>query len=180
MFISPANVIAKISPYVSDWTSNLTVADFGSGTGDYVLEIARQTDGNGRVYGIDIQKNLLDRLSTNAAARGYDNVMTVWSDLEELGATKIPEASIDVVLLANIMFQVEEKDALLQEVSRLLKPSGLLVVVDWQDSFNGLGPQSDSIITKQTVEQLLISAGYDIQSSQPTTDHHYLIIANKS
>src|SRR5262245_52316147 len=69
----------------------MKVADFGSGSGAYVLAIAKELNGSGHVYAIDIQKDLLRRTKNEAEKQGYKNVEVLWGDLEADNGSKIAD-----------------------------------------------------------------------------------------
>src|SRR3989344_16427 len=87
----------------------MRVADFGSGSGAYVLAIAQHLSHSGHVVAVDIQRDLLQRTKNEAARHGYKNVDIVWGDLEVPGSSKIADTNFDRVLISNLLFQVEEK-----------------------------------------------------------------------
>ena len=70
------------------------------------------------------------------------NVSPVWCDLEEVNGIKLPNDSLDVGILINTLFQLEEKTVALTEMRRVLKRDGVLHIIDWTESFGGLGPQA--------------------------------------
>jgi ubiquinone/menaquinone biosynthesis C-methylase UbiE len=101
----------------------MMIADFGAGSGAYVLEIAKVLEKSGRVYAVDVQKDLLRRIHTEAKKRGIDQcVELIWGDLEAPGGSKIADDMVDLVLISNLLFQVPDKLALLREARRILKP----------------------------------------------------------
>src|SRR3954468_16066117 len=67
------------------------VADFGSGSGHYVLAIAEALEGSGHVYAIDVQRDLLKRTQNEATRRGLKNVSVIWGDLETHRSSKIKD-----------------------------------------------------------------------------------------
>src|SRR3989344_8934900 len=100
----------------------MKVADFGSGSGAYVLAIAKELQGSGHVYAIDIQKDLLRRTHNEAAKHGYTNVEIVWGDLEVPGGSKIADNALELVLISNLLFQIDDKRQVLAEAKRILRP----------------------------------------------------------
>src|SRR3569832_2186977 len=108
----------------------MLVADFGSGSGAYVHAIAHALKGQGHVYAIDVQKDLLRRIHNDSHARGHKHVSIIWSDLEATEGSKIASKHIDLVLISNLLFLIEEIAALLSEAKRILKPSGRLAIID--------------------------------------------------
>ena len=115
--------------------SGSSVADFGSGSGAYVFAVAESLKGSGHVYAVDVQKDLLRRISNEATKRGFKNVEVIWADLEIPRASKLGNGVLDLVLVSNILFQVSDKQALLSEARRVLKTMGRLVIIDWSGSF---------------------------------------------
>lgn len=153
-----------------------TVADFGAGSGAYVLGVAERLKNAGRVYAIDVQQDLLRRIRNEAHKRGFTNVETIWSDVERHGGAKIKDAHVDLVLISNLLFQVEKKDVVLAEAARILKPSGFLVIIDWSDSFGGMGPQKKEVVKKDTAYDLAYRAGFELVREFPAGAHHYGLV----
>ena len=107
----------------------MKVADFGSGSGAYVLAIAEALAGSGQVYAIDIQKDLLRRTKNEAEKKGYKNVEILWADLEAPLGSKIADDALELVLVSNLLFQIEDKRQVLHEAKRILRPNGRLAVM---------------------------------------------------
>ncbi len=157
----------------------MKVADFGAGSGAYVLAMAERLEKSGKVYAVDIQKDLLRRIHNEAQARGYTNVEIVWGDLETLQGSKIADDTLDVVLISNLLFQLEDKAIVIEEGKRILKPGGRLVIIDWSESFGGLGPQKDDVVARDEAYQLVHEAGLLFQKEFPAGAHHYGLIFKK-
>ena len=174
MFIDPKSVIDK----VKNLRDLMIVADFGSSTGDYTLEIAKRMQGDGRVYALEVQKNLLDSLAGRAIEQGLGNIFTVWTDLEKVGAAKVPEHSVNVAIIANVLFQIDDKDSFGTEVKRLLAPHAQILIVDWNDSFGGLGPQPEQIFNSEKAVMWCEHHGFTVNSLESSTNHHYVIMAS--
>lgn len=155
------------------------VADFGAGSGHYTLSAAEAVGGGGKVYAIDIQKELVGRLKKEAVRRGYGNVEVIWGDLEKEKGSSLGDSSIHVVIISNTLFQAEDKGAMLGEAYRILKPGGKLLLIDWSDSFGGLGPKKDSVLSPTRAKELLENAGFEIIEKIPAQDHHYGFIGRK-
>jgi len=149
------------------------VADFGAGSGAYVLLIAKALEGFGRVYAVDIQRDLLRRIGNEARKRGYTNVDIVWGDLTERSGSRLGEKNIDLVLISNVLFQVEDKAALFREARRVLRPRGRVAIIDWKESFGGMGPQRADIVTKEEALSLAKEADLELQREFPAGAHHY-------
>ena len=86
---------------------------------------------------------------------------------------------IDIVVLANVFFQVDDKRETLEEVKRVLVPQGRVLFVDWKDSYGGIGPQQDMIVKPDSVRQVFDESGFSLQKSIETGDQHYGFIFMK-
>lgn len=152
--------------------SNMRVADFGAGSGAYVLAIAERLPG-GTVYAVDIQRDLLRRIHNDAQRRGYANVEIVWADLETPRASKFADASIDRVLISNLLFQVSDKDVVVREARRIVKANGSVAIIDWSDSFKGMGPAKGDVVKKEAALSLAAKAGLKLKKEFEAGAHHY-------
>lgn len=157
----------------------MRAADFGTGSGAYVAALAARVGNTGKVYAVDIQQELLRTLERDLRERGVRNVEFVWSDLEEPGGSKLQAASQNAVVIANLLFQSDNKLGLLREASRVLERDGELLVVDWSDSFSNLGPVPEAVVTLTQAKSLLHEAGFTPEREFEAGDHHYGIISRK-
>ena len=154
----------------------MRVADFGAGSGAYTLAIAERLEGSGKVYAIDVQRDLLRRISNEAMRRGYKNVEVLWADLEVPRASKLADASIDLVLISNLLFQVPDKIPVLREARRIVKPAGHVAIIDWSASFGGMGPLKEDVVKKEAAIEFAKKAGLEVSREFPAGAHHYGLI----
>jgi ubiquinone/menaquinone biosynthesis C-methylase UbiE len=154
----------------------MRVADFGAGSGAYALAIAEALSGSGVVYAVDIQKDLLRRIKNDAHKRGFNNVEVIWADLEKPGGSKIADRTLDAVLISNLLFQVADKTALFAEARRILRATGRLIVIDWQESFGGMGPLKEAVVTKEAAAQVAAQCGFGDAAEFKAGAHHWGLI----
>lgn len=155
----------------------MSVADFGAGSGHYVWPMAEAIGESGSLFAIDVQQDLLKRIHNEARRRGLKNVKIVWADLEKPKASKLADKSLDLVLVSNLLFQLEDKVAVLREAKRTLKPSGRVAVIDWSDSFSGMGPHKKSVVTKEAGVAFLNQSGFLVAREFQSGAHHWGVIA---
>jgi len=116
---------------------------------------------------------LVEKLGNFARLKGFSNVDPLWCDLEVSGGIKIATAYLDAGILVNTLFQLEDKIMAITEIGRTLHSGGVLQVVDWIESFAGLGPTKESVITKSATIALLESHDFILEREYPAGDHHY-------
>jgi len=176
MFSDPVKIIEKL-PIVA----GSQVADLGAGSGAYVFPISKKlkTESGGKVYAIDVQKDVVGSLANRIKDEKIDNVLAVWGDIEKIGGTRLADSSIDVAIIANTLFQSEDKNGLAKEANRILKSDGYLLVVDWTDSYSGMGPNTEHLFQKEQATSLFTSSGFITDRDVPAGEHHYGILFKK-
>lgn len=153
------------------------VGDLGCGGAAYfTIPTARLVGSQGKVYALDILKSALDGVLSKAKMAGLTNIETVWSDLERVGAAKVPESSLDAVLLINLLFQTRQNEAILQEAKRLLKPGGKLLVVDWKVEATPFGPDMSKRMSAQAISGIGRQTGLNLDREFEASQYHYGII----
>lgn len=155
------------------------VADFGTGSGFYAIALAKRVGDTGKVYAIDVQKELLSKLANYAKEENLNNIEVVWADVDSLGGTKLADSLMDAVVISNVLFQSENKDNLVLEALRILKSGGEVLVVDWADSYGGLGPKADHILSVDTAEVLFTKNGFSLIKSFSAGEHHWGLLFKK-
>ena len=175
IFVDPKKAIE-----ILDITPGLRVADIGCGVGHYTFAVAEKLKGKGKVYAVDIRKNVLGKVASESKEKGYLNIETIWGDAEIDGGTRLAESSVDIVIASNIFFQVEKKEDLAKELSRILVKEGKLLVIDWSNSFGGLGPPEDYIVSPEEIKKVCALFSLDFEEENETGTHHYELLFKKN
>lgn len=149
------------------------VADMGAGAGHFSKVMAPMVGKDGKVFAIEIQRSLAESIADIARTAHLPQLEVIWGDLEALGGTKLPDGTIDIALFANVVSMLENKAVALQECARILRSGGKVVVIDWTDSFGGLGPAPHMVVTESALKELFVANGYTFEASFPAGDHHY-------
>jgi ubiquinone/menaquinone biosynthesis C-methylase UbiE len=158
----------------------MRVADFGAGSGHYATALSRLVHDSGRVYAIDLQKELLRRIKNLSRTEHAGNIEVIWGDIEQVGGSKLPQNSMDAVVMSNMLFQVEHRRAAVEEAKRVLKQGGKVLVIDWADSFGGLGPRSEDVVKPESAQALFKDLGFStVKELSDAGDHHYGFVFKK-
>jgi ubiquinone/menaquinone biosynthesis C-methylase UbiE len=173
-FLDPAAAIAQIAI-----PQNGVVADFGAGAGYVAVALAERVGEDGTVYVIDIQQELLTKVTHLAQKEHIDTFEYIHADLEEPRGTGLSDSILDAVIISNVLFQVSEKGAVLAEAFRVLKKGGILLVVDWRDSFGNMGPTGDMVLSEEDARTYIISGGFTVVEDIDVGAYHYGIVATK-
>lgn len=156
----------------------MNVADLGAGSGFYSMQAARMVGAEGRVYAVDVQRDLLERIKESAKREHLVNLDVLWGDIEKIGGSRLGEEKVDLVLICNTLFQVEHKEDLVTEAYRILKSGGRVAIIDWTDSHGGVGPES-GLVFSPTEAKELFSKKFTLDKEFDAGDHHYGLILRK-
>lgn len=174
MFIDPVQTLAAVNLQTTD-----SVADFGAGSGFIVRALAKLVP-QGNIFAIEINRDMVTRLTKELTDAHIANVHVLWGDVEVKGGSNIAQASLDFVVVSNILFQLEDKVGCVEEVARVLKSGGRVLVIDWSESFGGMGPAPHHVFTKTLAEDLFEHRGFKKRSDAlPSGEHHYAILFQK-
>jgi ubiquinone/menaquinone biosynthesis C-methylase UbiE len=173
--IDPSKIFAKIQI-----NAGARVADFGCGrTGHVVYLLSPLVGEKGVVYAVDIMKDVLESIKSQALSAGFSNIQTVWSDVESPGAAAIPDESLDAGFFMNVFFMLKNHSQALNEAARLIKPGGYLAVVDWVKKIGPLGPQEIQMINQDEFVKLAVKAGFEPFDKVAVGEYHFCRIFKK-
>ena len=153
------------------------VADFGCGYGTFTIPVAKTI--SGFIHAIDIDPNAIDRVRQRALDEGLDNVVLVVRNIVEQGSG-LENDSIDYVMLFNLL-HAENPHILLDEAFRVLKPTGLIGIINWiLDASTPRGPPVEIRPTMEQCAAWCSQAGF--QTDTETLElkpYHYGLVMRK-
>ncbi len=153
-------------------------ADIGCGTGVYTIALAKEVGAMGQVYAVDVHRDALHTLAGTLDKRGIINVEMIWADVEK--QISIDAYSLDAVVMSNILFQLDSIDKALSLISKLIKPEGQLLIVEWSDSHGGIGPHPSHVVQEEQAISLVQAHGFRLLKRLPAGDYHYAFLAISS
>ena len=155
----------------------MTIADIGAGSGYFSIPFARMVAPGGRVYAVDLQPKMLEFLS--AKLRRPDapaNIETVEGSADRTG---VPDGACDLVFLAEVWHEIDDRAAVLREVTRILRPGGRLAILDWRPDLEPPpGPPAHHRIAAADTAAELEASGWRVSSNGPVGRFSYLAIAS--
>ena len=156
---------------------DMIVADLGAGTGFYSI-VAAQMIPQGKVYAIEIQKDFLGTIKNKVKDARLNNVECFLGNVEKIGGTSLKDAVVDAVIVSNVFFQIENKDKFIEEIKRILKTDGRVLLIDWSDS-SDIHSNLKKIISKDKAREMFENKGFIFNKEINPGAHHYGMIFRK-
>lgn len=158
-----------------DVIPNSCFLDLACGVGRYSLEIAKKIGENGTVFAIDLWKEGVDVLNQEADSQGLKNIRAMVADI----SSKLPleDNSIDACLMSTILHDLAKSDQIspLKEVARVLKPDGILNIIEFKKVEKGPGPPIKIRMDEKEIDALVIPCGFTKMVSMDIGEYNYLV-----
>lgn len=155
----------------------LIFIDVGCGGGYFTIPATRITRKSGKVYGIDINPDFINELRELATKENLHNLDLTVGKAEE---TVVCEGCADIIFFGVVMHDFEDASKVLINASKMLKPLGRLINLDWKKERTDLGPQFQKRFSEGYAADLIKAAGFTIEYIKPSGRHHYIISAIKN
>lgn len=172
-FLHPEETVKQLN--IKRW---MKVADFGCGAGYFTLPIAKRLAHESRVYAIDVLEGALESVRSRARLQGLFNIETIRCDLEGIKSSGLNENLIDLVLLANILFQSAKKIDIIKEAKRILKDKGEMVVIDWKPD-QPMGPAKEFVVPPGAVKKIVEDEGLRFKKELSVDKYHWGLVFEK-
>ena len=139
------------------------IADIGVGTGYFAVRFANMVP-QGRVYGVDIEPDMVKYLAERAKREKRDNVVAIAGAPDD---PRLPE-KVDLILMVDVFHHIDDRARYFRKLRASLKPGGRIAVIDFRlDSPDG--PPKAARIAPERVIAELKGAGYTL-----ATQHRFL------
>jgi ubiquinone/menaquinone biosynthesis C-methylase UbiE len=137
----------------------MTVCDMGCGNGFYTVQLAKMVGDKGKVYGVDIQPEMLKFLKERAAAAKVDNIEPV---LGELWDPNLPEGKIDLILLVDVYHEFSHPEQMLAAMRKSLAPGGQVVLVEYRGEDPEVPIKLEHKMSKEQINKEWLPNGFKL------------------
>lgn len=152
------------------------VADVGSGIGYFTLPAAEIVGESGMVFALDISPEMINELEGKLEAGKTTNVKTVITQENEL---QVDSGSISYAFICTVLHETDDKKIFLQEVRRILKDTGKVVIVEWKKEATDYGPPLNHRLALEDVSDLVVTIGFRNVQHQEIGQYFYAVIGEK-
>ena len=146
------------------------VADIGSGTGYFAVRLANMVP-KGRVYGVDVEPEMVKYLGERARREKRSNVVALAGASDD---PRLPEKA-DLILLVDVFHHIDERERYFRKLKGYLKPGGRIAIIDFRlDSPEG--PPPAARIAPQKVSSEMKAAGYTLAKEHGFLPNQYFLV----
>lgn len=157
-----------------DIQQNDIIADLGAGTGFFTIPLAQMT--TNPVYAIDIEPKMLVYLKEHALNHEITHINELESNLNTI---PLADSSIDKLVAAFVLHEVADLDKTLQEIARVIKKGGKIMLVEFEATSTPTGPPVDIRIASIDLKRKLEYYSFYRVEIDSINDSNYRIIAEK-
>ena len=146
------------------------VADIGSGTGYFAVRFAHRVP-KGRVYGLDIELDMVKYLAERANREGLTNLVSAQAPP---GPLRLPE-KVDLAILVDVYHHVDDRERYFRRLRDSLKPDGRVAVIDFRMD-SPIGPPKAARVPPGDVKSELARAGYKLEREHGFLPNQYFLV----
>lgn len=172
VWLPPADVVRAL-----DVRAGQAIADIGAGTGYFALPLAAAVGPSGIVFAVDAQTEMLDLLRGKLSGPALHSVRFVHAEADSTG---LPDSTCDLVFLANIWHEFDDRALVLEEAQRILKADGRIAILDWRpDVERKGGPPIEHRLSAASAAMELAEAGFKDVTTANIGKYSWLVQGSK-
>ncbi|HMQ01704.1 MAG TPA: methyltransferase domain-containing protein [Candidatus Doudnabacteria bacterium] len=172
-FVNPQKIVGQVGLKPGD-----RVTDLGCGSGFYTTAAAKLVGNTGRVAAIDVQESKLTATKSITMQTNLQNVEVYKADLEK-PLDVLPHGGENVVIMASIIHEVKNREALIRNAYALLESGGKLLVVDWKAETSPFGPAMEKRVSEKEIRHELEGVGFRHSKDLDADLYHYAMVFEK-
>jgi ubiquinone/menaquinone biosynthesis C-methylase UbiE len=159
-----------------DLQKGATFLDMACGNGEYALRFSKIIGDEGLIYAVDLWEDNINRLIKTLSAAGIKNIEALVADVSE--PMPIGNDSIDICLMATVLhdlIQANTAEGAIKEAARVLKPHGLLAIIEFKKVDGPPGPPIHIRLRPQDVESIVEPFGFNKKGMKEVGAYNYLM-----
>jgi len=170
VYLSPEEASAQVG-----LREGMRVVDVGAGTGFFAIPFARRVGAGGRVFAVDMQPEMLELLRARLTDEERARIELVEGSAARTG---LDDGSCDLVWMAKVWHELDEREAVLAEAARVLRDKGRIAILDWRPGASRPpGPPDEHRVALADVVSLLTSEGWQVERASDFGSYSYLVVA---
>jgi ubiquinone/menaquinone biosynthesis C-methylase UbiE len=150
---------------------DFVAADLGCGSGFFTLPLAKKVK---KVYAVDVQKEMLEILEQKIRKQKIRNIQLVLSKENEI---PLENESVELLITVNTLHEFGDKERMIKEMHRVLKPKGKALIVDFKKDNTGFGPPISIRVSKEQAIIVFEKNGFNTLETVDLPFHYALVFS---
>ncbi len=153
----------------------MAIADLGSGSGYFTRRFVQALAGDGTIYAIDVEQEMLDYVQASLKEQAGASVVKL--RLAKPDDPGLPPASVDLVFVCNVFHHLENRPAYFEKLKQALRPAGRIAIIDfYHDHRSGdVGFPRRHLVPRETVLSELTQAGFHLLNEHDFLKRQYFL-----
>lgn len=149
------------------------IADIGAGSGYFTFRFAHHVGPTGRVYAVDIDRDMIAHVTRRAGELGASNVTLVVARPDD---PRLPAASIDRIFFCDVWHHIENRPEYLAKLKKALKPAGQIVMIDFHKKSLPVGPPLEMKIAREDLVAQMVREGFRVVTEHTFLPYQYFFV----
>ncbi len=164
-FLNPDSILKKAA-----FDGDTVLADLGCGSGYFTIPASFFVK---KVYALDVQQEMLDILREKIRKEKIKNIETILSGEVSI---PLPDRSVDVLFMANVFHELDDRGGILKEAKRILSGRGRMIIIDWKKMEMDFGPPVGERLTAEEVVSICEDTGFRILERLEAGQYNYMLV----
>jgi len=176
MFLNPSKILEQIENY-----HFIKVGEFGIGSGIFSEALYKKTIPQGELFLFDIRPEIIKKIYENFKEKDFllEKIHFLSTNLENENATKLKDGLLDLIVISQTLFQSKNPENILKEAKRVTTKNGRILIIDWKESFQGIGPQKENLVKEEKVKKIAQKLDLKLDRKLDAGKFHYALLFKK-
>ncbi len=152
----------------------MTFVDVGCNDGFFTMPAGKMVGDSGKVYGVDVDAEAIERLQERACDAGLKNIEALVETGEK---TIFCQGCADMIFFGTVMHDFQDSLKVLKNAREMLAPGGSVVNLDWKKVPTEMGPPLEIRLTEEDAIMLMENAGLKVTEMKDLSENFYIIVA---
>lgn len=149
------------------------IADIGAGSGYFAVRLARAVGEKGRVYGVDVNPDMIMHLNRRVRDLSLKNVVTILCAPDD---PLLADGSVDRFLICDTWHHIGGHAKYLALLKRMLKPGGQVIMIDFKKAKTPVGPPMELRIDRDDLVREMDANGFQLAAEHTFLEYQYFLI----
>ena len=149
------------------------IADIGAGSGYFTFRLAHHLGDKGKVYAVDVSPDMVLHVNRRVRELKVNNVVSILADPDD---PLLPDASVNRFFFCDSWHHIENRTKYLSLMTKMLKPGGEIVMIDFHKKELPVGPPLKMKIAREDLIKQMESSGFRLTKEHTFLPYQYFLV----